>query len=108
MSDSQNANNQNEMNKIKAKIMYDELVVKYSYIKDMDSEENIIKKIIELNFDENIIKDYYIVLNLYNELDDEYGFSAFIERDAMLDKIRELHCDKNLIAEWIENTLLNV
>ena len=74
----------------------------------MDSEENIIKKIIELNFDENIIKDYYIVLNLYNELDVEYGFSAFIERDAMLDKIRELHCDKNLIAEWIENTLLNV
>ena len=46
MSDSKNSDNQNEINKIKAKIMYDEILVKYSYIKDMDSEENIIKKII--------------------------------------------------------------
>ena len=73
MSDSQNINNQNEMNKAKAKIMYEELLVKYSYIKDMDNEENIIKKIIELNFDENKIKNYYDVQKIYNELEDEYG-----------------------------------
>ena len=73
MSDSQNINNQNEMNKAKAKIMYEELLVKYNYIKDMDNEENIIKKIIELNFDENKIKNYYDVQKIYNELEDEYG-----------------------------------
>ena len=73
MSDSQNINNQNEMNKAKAKIMYEGLLVKYSYIKDMDNEENIIKKIIELNFDENKIKNYYDVQKIYNELEDEYG-----------------------------------
>ena len=79
MSDSQNINNQNEMNKAKAKIMYEELLVKYSYIKDMDSEENIIKKIIELNFDENKIKNYYDVQKIYNELEDEYGLQDFLK-----------------------------
>ena len=107
MSDSQNANNQNEMNKIKAKIMYDELVIKYSYIKDMDSEENIIKKIIELNFDEIKIKDYYLAPRIYNELEDVYGVSGFIEPETMMNKIRELHCDRKLIDEWVDNALMN-
>ena len=107
MSDSQNANNQNEMNKIKAKIMYDELVIKYSYIKDMDSEENIIKKIIELNFDEIKIKNYYLAPRIYNEFEDEYGVSGFIDTESMMNKIRELHCDRKLIDEWVENALIN-
>ena len=107
MSDSQNINNQNEINKIKAKIMYEELLVKYSYIKDKDNEENIIEKIIELNFDENKIKDYYDVKELYNELEDEYGVSGFIDTEAMINKILELHCDRESIIDWIENTLIN-
>ena len=107
MSDSQNNNIQNEINKTKAKILYEELLVKYSYIKDMDNEENIIKKIIELNFDENKIKDYYDVKELYNELEDEYVVSGFIEPETIMNKIRELHCDRELIDEWLENFLIN-
>ena len=107
MSDSQNINNQNEINKTKAKIMYEELLVKYSYIKDMDSEENIIKKIIELNFDEIKIKDYYLAPRIYNELEDEYVVSGFIEPETMMNKIRELHCDRKLIDEWVNNALMD-
>ena len=88
--------------------MYDEILVKYSYIKDMDNEENIIKKIIELNFDENKIKDYYDVQRIYNELEEEYGLSGFSEREAIIIKIKELHCDRQLINEWVENALLNL
>ena len=100
MSDSQKSDNQT-----KAKIMYDEVVVKYNYIKDMDNEENIIKKIIELNFDENKIKDYYDAPRIYDELEDEYGISGLIEREDSINKIRELHCDRKLINEWVENVL---
>ena len=111
MSDSQNINNQNETNKIKAKIMYDEIIVKYSYIKDMDSEENIIKKIIELNFDENKIKEYYDVHKLYDELEEEveyYGQSLDGEfKYFIIDKIKEFHGDKKLLVEWIENMIVN-
>ena len=60
MSYSQNTNIQSEINKMKAEIMLDEIIIKYNFIKDIDTEENIIKKIIELNFDENQIKEYYI------------------------------------------------
>ena len=108
MSDSQNANNQNEINKMKAKIMYDEIIIKNNEIKDIDTEENIIKKIIELNFDENKVKDYYNVKRIYDEVDDEYGISAFVEEQAMKDKIKELQCNKKLIEEWVKATLLNL
>ena len=107
MSDNQNTNNQNEINKMKAKIMYDEIIIKYNEIKDIDTEENIIKKIIELNFDENKVKEYYNVQRIFDEIEDEYGISAFVEDQDIKDKIKELHCNKNLIAEWVEQTLLN-
>ena len=101
------SNNQNEINKMKAKIIYDELIIKYNEIKDIDTEENIIKKIIELNLDENKVKDYYIVQRIYDQLDEEYGMSAFIDEQVIKDKIKELHCDKKLIGEWLEETLIN-
>ena len=53
------SDNQNEINKIKAEIMYDEMIIKYDYFKSIENKENIINKIIELNFDENLIKEYY-------------------------------------------------
>ena len=107
MSDNQNTNNQNEINKMKAKIMYDEIIIKYNEIKDIDTEENIIKKIIELNLDENKVKEYYNVQRIFDEIEDEYGISGFVEDQDIKDKIKELHCNKNLIAEWVEQTLLN-
>ena len=106
MSDSEKEN-QSEINKMKAKIMYDEIIIKYKDIKDIDTEENIIKKIIELNFDENRIKEYYNIQRIYDEIEDEYGVSGFIDIDAMKDKIKELHCNRELINEWIEDPLIN-
>ena len=101
MSDSQKEN-QSEINKMKAKIMYDEIIIKYNYIKGIDTEENIIKKIIELNFDENQVKEYYNVQRIYFELEDEYGVS-FIDIKGMKDKIKELHCNRELILRWLQD-----
>ena len=98
---------QNEIDKIKAKIMYDEIIIKYKYIKDIDSEEKIIKKIIELKFNEESIKEYYDINKIFFELDEEYGMSAFINENEMKDKIKELHCDRELINEWIEEYIIN-
>ena len=110
MSDIKNTNKQDEINKMKAKIMYDELIIKYNEIKDIGAEENVIQKIIELNFDENKVKEYYIIQRIYDQLDEEYDRSAFFDEQAivsMKDKIKELHCDKELIGEWVEENLLN-
>ena len=95
-------NKQDEINKMKAKIIYDEIIIKYNEIKDIDTEENIIKKIIELNLDENKVKDYYNVQRIYDQLDEEYGISEFVDEQVMKDKIKELHCDKKLIGKWVE------
>ena len=101
------SDSQSEINKIKAKTMYARLIAKYNNIKDAANEENIIKKIIELNFDEMEIKGYYDMERIYNELEDEYGISGFIDEDAMKDKIKELNYDKELIKDWIESVLLD-
>ena len=100
------SDSQSEINKIKAKTMYARLIAKYNNIKDAANEENIIKKIIELNFDEMEIKGYYDMERIYNELENEYGISGFIDEDAMKDKIKELNYDKELIIDWIESVLL--
>ena len=102
MSDSQNINNQSEINKMKAEIMYDEIIIKYNHIKDIDNEENVIKKIIELNFDENQLKEYY-EQRIYDEFEEEYGLSAILEVEDIKEKIKELHCNKELIERWIES-----
>ena len=93
------SDNPKEINKIKAEIMYDEIIIKYEYIKNIDNEENIINKIIELNFDENKIKEYYeqkICDDLLGDFDDE----------NIINKIKELHFDRELINQWIENYLI--
>ena len=43
----------------------------------------------------------------YQELEDEYGISGFIEEEAAKAEIKKLNCDKEKIKEWIENTLIN-
>lgn len=97
-----------EIDEIKAKIMYDELIVKYDFIKQIYSERYIIKKIIQLNFNELKIKNFCADVDIiYQELEDEYGISGFVEEFVAKDKILELNCNRDLIKEWIEDTLLN-
>jgi hypothetical protein len=47
------------------------------------------------------------VKEIYDELEDGYGISGFIDEEAAKDKIRELKLDREQINMWIENTLLN-
>jgi hypothetical protein len=47
------------------------------------------------------------VNQIYDELEEEYGISGFIDEETAKDKIRELNLDREKINEWIENTLLN-
>ena len=95
-------------NEIKAKIMLEELKLKYPNINGVDSDENIIKKIIELNFDENAVNNFYDIQRVYNELEDEYGISPFIDEEMAKEKIKELHYDKEAITHWVENVLLGL
>ena len=44
---------------------------------------------------------------IYQELEDEYGISGFIEEEAAKEEIRKLNLDRTKINEWIENTLIN-
>ena len=93
-------------NEIKAKIMLEELKLKYQNINGVDSDENIIKKIIELNLDENAIIQFYDINKIYEEFEDEYGICGFIPEDVAKEKIKELHCDRVAITNWIEDDLL--
>ena len=66
-------------NKMKAKIMLEELKLKYPNFNDIDlNDDYMIEKIIELNFNEEEIKNYfenYSVDKIYQELEDDYGIS---------------------------------
>ena len=93
-------------NEIKAEIMLEELKLKYQNINGVDSDENIIKKIIELNLDENAIIQLYDINKIYEEFEDDYGISGFIPEDVAKEKIKELHCDRVAITNWIEDDLL--
>ena len=92
--------------KVKAKIMLEELKLKYKTINDIGNDEKVIEKIIELNFDENKIKDYYDVDRIYLEIDEDFGISGFIVEDVAKNKIKELNCDKGKIIDWVEGNLI--
>ena len=42
---------------------------------------------------------------IYDELEDEYGITGFIEVDDMKNKIKELNCNQQSTNEWIESYL---
>ena len=42
---------------------------------------------------------------IYDEIEDEYGISGFIEEDVMKNKIKELNCNRQSTNEWIESYL---
>ena len=91
----------------RAKIMLEELKLKYPIFNDNNlKEDDIIKKIIELNFDVDKIKNYYDVQKIYEELEEDYGISGYIEEEMAKNKIVELNFDRDRIIEWIEKTLL--
>ena len=109
LKESLNDKNKIEKNKIKANILYEELILKYDYLKNNFNEEEIINKIIEFDFNENKVIEYYDQANqIFEELfDNEYGLDSGMNVDEVKNKIKELHYDRDLIREWIENLLLN-
>ena len=92
----------------RAKIMLEELKLKYPIFNDTNlNEDEIIKKIIELNFDEDKIKNYFDIKKIYEELEEDYGISGYIEEEMAKNKIVELNFDKYRIIEWVENLLVS-
>ena len=108
LKESLNDKNKIEKNKIKANILYEELILKYDYLKNNFNEEEIINKIIEFDFNENKVIEYYDQANkIFEEMDYEYGLDSCMIGDEVKNKIRELHYDRDLISAWIEEVLLN-
>ena len=44
---------------------------------------------------------------LYEELENEYGLSHFVDKNIIKNKIRELNFNKKLIEAWAKDRLLN-
>ena len=88
-------------NEIRAKIMLEELKLKYPIFNNINLNfDFIIKQIIELNFNEDKIKD---CIEIYKELEDDYDVSMFIGKETGIDKIIELNFDKGKFIERFEN-----
>jgi len=131
-----NFNKENVQNYINERIseqIYDNLSKSDDVDFKNNSKEDVLNKIKELNFNVDGIKEVYKkgklvdpivnpaneggneggngddeeVDKLYQELEDEYGISGFIEEEAAKAKIRELNCNRDQIVDWIENNLLN-
>ena len=77
------------------------------------SKDEILNKIqSELSLDEVVVRNFFKkdevkVKEIYDELEEGYGISGFIDEENAKDKIRELKCDREKIYEWFENTVLN-
>ena len=121
------------INKKKAENIYNKLKDECDF--DGKDNDEIINKIIELNFNEDEIKEQYKkerqggddnrdnnvgggdaaaggedneeIDKMYEELDEEYGISGFKDEDEVKEKIRELNLNRELIVKWIEESLFN-
>ena len=80
------------------------------------NEEAILNKIIELKFNEAEIKNFFkkkreeedpLVIEILNELEEEFGIISFREKEEVIDKIKELKCDREKIREWVEDIVVN-
>ena len=79
------------------------------------SEEAIINKIIELKFNENEIRNFFKkeeggnddpkVIEIFEELETEYGITSIKEKEEVLDKIKEFKCDREKINKWVEDVV---
>ena len=76
------------------------------------NEEAILNKIIELKFNENEIRNFFKVarneeedpkvMEIFNELEDGYNLTSLKEKEEIIEKIKELKCDRDKINEWVE------
>ena len=77
------------------------------------SKDEILNKIqSELSLDEVVVRNFFTkdkvkVKKIYDELEDEFGISGFMDEEYAKDKIRELKYDREKINQWVENILLN-
>jgi hypothetical protein len=79
------------------------------------SDEAIINKIIELKFNENEIRNFFKkeeggnddpkVIEIFDELETEYGITSIKEKEEVLDKIKEFKCDREKINKWVEDVV---
>ena len=85
-------------------------------------QEEIEKKIIEFNFDEDKIIDWIIknknnenvfykrlnkddIEDIYNDYDEEFNISSIMEKEDFIKKIIELKGDRDALNDWIFETL---
>ena len=97
-------NNLNKINEIEQKIYKcNSNNIKITFEFNNNEIENIIKKI-------GYIKIQYIdddkTNQIYEQLEEEYGISGFIEEEEAKKKIRQLNYNIEKINEWIENDLV--
>ena len=77
------------------------------------SKDEILNKIqSELSLDEVVVRNFFTkdkvkVKEIYDEIEEDYGISGFIDEETAKNKIRELKCDREKINECFENYLLN-
>ena len=91
-----------EIHKIMANCF--EKKVKISFKYNNNELDNIIKNFGEIKEEKDI--DEEEVDEIYQELEDDYGISGYIEEAAAKLKIRELNLDREAIIEWIENVVV--
>ena len=99
-----NIENISEINKIMNNCIQNKVKITFNY--NINELENIIKQIGEIKEKKEEI-DEEKVNKLYDELDEEYGISGFIEKERCKEKIIELNLDKEKTIDWIQNFLFN-
>ena len=103
-------NIQNLINTKKCEQIFDILIKSNEFDIKQQNKEKVFKKIVELNFNIDEIKKFYIeeekiVNDLYKKINEDYDLPGFIDEKEAKQKFRELNCNKELIIEWIENEL---
>ena len=93
----------NEINKIRTNCIQKKVKISFKY--NNNELDNIIKKFGEIKEEIDYIEEK--VEKIYQELEEDYGISGFVEEDSAKLMIRELNLDKGSIIEWIENNLVN-
>ena len=91
-----------EIHKIMANCFKKKVKISFKY--NNNELDNIIKNFGEIKEEKDIDEE---VDEIYQELEDDYGISGYIEEAAAKLKIRELNLDREAIIEWMENSLIS-
>ena len=96
-------------NEIRAEIMLEELKLKYPIFNNINlNDDFIIKKIIELNFNEDKIKENCDANKIYQEFKDDFYISGYLEEETVINKIIELNFDKEEIMDWVSDEIMKI